>query len=106
MVNGAHLPTLKLETLPHIPVACNNQTHTPTTTTTFRIDLMAEAIGIYRLIRYKPTPTIIRTMTRFTKGMLLYSSESKQAISHPIPPAAMVKKKVDPAPGSDSTQIS
>src|ERR1700722_16059576 len=62
-------PTLKLVTLPHIPVACNTQTPTATTTTTFRIDLIAEAMGIYRLIRYNATPTMISTTTRFIKGI-------------------------------------
>src|SRR6185369_1047308 len=47
----------KLVTLLQSPTACSSQTQTPTTTTTFRIDLIDEAIGMNRLIRYNATPT-------------------------------------------------
>jgi hypothetical protein len=62
----------------HNPVACNTQMQTKTTTTTFRIVLMLEAMGIYLLIMYNAIPTMTNTMTRFTKGMFLYSSRPNQ----------------------------
>src|ERR1700722_734992 len=109
---GVHRPTLKLVTVHHIPVDCSSQTQTETTTTTFRIVLIAEAMGIYRLIRYKATPTTIRTITKFTSGIAIPQLEDRQfgtqsRIAQPLvsSAAARVNEKVDPIPGSDSTQI-
>src|SRR5579863_1007958 len=61
-----------------IPVACNSHTQTQTITTTFRIDLMLEAIGMYRLIRCNATPTRISTTTRLIKGILQCSSHGTE----------------------------
>lgn len=41
-----HLGSRKLLSRPHNPTACNSQTQTTTTTNTFRIDLMLEAMGM------------------------------------------------------------
>src|SRR5208283_593810 len=71
---AAHPCSRKLVTLLHNPTACNSQTQTAMTTTTFRIVLILEAIGIKRLISHNATPTIISTTTKFIKGMLLGSS--------------------------------
>jgi hypothetical protein len=57
-------------TLLHKPVAWSSQTQTMTTITTFRIDLMLDAMGRYRLIRCNATPTMISTMTIFSNGIL------------------------------------
>jgi hypothetical protein len=65
-----HRGSRKLLTLPHNPTTCSSQTQTQITTTTFRIDLMLEAMGIYLLIRYKATPTTTSTTTRFSRGIL------------------------------------
>src|SRR5260370_29995971 len=56
---------------PHSPVTCKPQPPTATTTTTFKIVLMLDAIGIKRLISHKATPTMMRAMTRFIKGIIL-----------------------------------
>src|ERR1019366_1979794 len=62
----------KVLTLPQSPTTCSSQTQTTTTTTTFRMDLILEAIGIYRLIKYNPTPITINVTTRFNKGILFH----------------------------------
>jgi hypothetical protein len=64
-----YLETRKLEIGPHSPVTCKTHIATATTTTTFRIVFMLEAMGIKRLINHKPIPTTIRAMTIFIKGM-------------------------------------
>src|ERR1022692_3873291 len=77
-----HRGIRKLVTFPHNPVACNSQTQTTTTTKTFRIVLILEAMGMYRLIRYNATPTIINTTTRFSKGIfLLLQSRMVQSVA-------------------------
>jgi len=73
----------KLDIGPQRPVACKTQIPTATTTTTFRIVLMLEAMGMKRLISHNPIPTTISAMTRFIKGMCLYSSALEQAIGDP-----------------------
>jgi len=62
---------------PHSPTACNTQIPTATTTTTFRMDLILEAIGMYRFIRYNATPTITSAMTRFIKGIFCFSCQAR-----------------------------
>jgi hypothetical protein len=68
---------------------------------------MADAIGMYRLIRYSATPTTISTITRFIKGIFLFPQDERgnpQAIAFvaPLHPqeacSAIVKQNVDPAP--------
>src|SRR5579864_4921683 len=54
----------------HRPMACNTQTATHTTTTTLRILLMLEAMGIKALISHKTTPTTTSGMIKSIKGML------------------------------------
>src|SRR6476660_6706138 len=44
---------------------------------------MLEAMGMYRLIRYKAIPTTIRTTTRFIKGTLGTPRSMKGAIGWP-----------------------
>jgi hypothetical protein len=68
-LSGDYRPTRKLLTPAHNPTACNTHIATTTTTTTFRIDLMLEAMGMKRLIRPNATPTTTSTMTRLIKGM-------------------------------------
>jgi hypothetical protein len=46
---------------------------TATTTTTFRIVLMLEAMGTNLLINHNATPTTISAKTMFIKGMFLRS---------------------------------
>jgi hypothetical protein len=46
---------------------------------------MLEAMGINRLIRYSPTPTMINITTTFSKGMLYASFTEEAAIRRPIP---------------------
>ena len=80
---AGHRASRKLVTFPHNPVACNSHTQTTTTTRTFRIVLILEAMGMYRLIRYNATPTIINTTTRFTKGIfVLLQSRKEQSVAH------------------------
>jgi hypothetical protein len=50
----------------------------------FKMVLMLEAMGIYRLIRYKATPTTINTMTRFSNGILQCSWDQEGAFRCPI----------------------
>jgi hypothetical protein len=47
--------------------------------------LMLEAMGMKRLISHNAIPTTISAMTRFIKGMFLYSSEPYRAIRDPSP---------------------
>lgn len=75
---AGHRVSRKLVTFPHNPVACSSQTQTTMTTTTFNIVLMLEAIGIYLLIRYNATPTMINTTTRFNKGIFLLLQPRKE----------------------------
>src|ERR1035437_6970811 len=81
---AGHRGIRKLVTFPHNPVACNSQTQTTTTTKTFRIVLILEAMGMYRLIRYNATPTIINTTTRFSKGIFLLLQIQDGAIRCPM----------------------
>src|ERR1022692_4642741 len=74
----------KLVTLVHNPTAWSSHTQTATTTTIFKMVLMLEAMGIYRLIRYKATPTTINTMTRFSNGILQCSWHHEGAFRCPI----------------------
>src|ERR1043166_3278053 len=65
-----------------MPVACNSHTQTTTMTTTFRIVLMLEAMGTYRLMRWSPRPTRINITTRFSKGILLFlPAEGMQSVA-------------------------
>ncbi len=75
--SGNHLPTRKFVTLAHIPVACSSQMQTTTTTTIFKIVLMLEAMGMYRLIKCNPTPTTINTNTMYRIGIFLLPTASK-----------------------------
>ena len=45
---------------------------------------MLEAMGMYRLIRYSPTPTTINRTTIFSKGTFWYSSNQGAAIGCPF----------------------
>jgi hypothetical protein len=54
----------------------------------FKMVLMLEAMGIYRLIRYKATPTTINTMTRFNNGILQVLLGSGRSIPMPNREAA------------------
>jgi hypothetical protein len=63
---------------------------TITTTTTFRIDLMLDAMGIYRLIRCNSTPAIINTITIFSKGIFpLLESERCNRLPNAQAPAGL-----------------
>jgi hypothetical protein len=55
---------------PHSPVDCKTHTQTATTTTTFRMVLILEAMGMKRLISHNPIPTIISAITIFINGTL------------------------------------
>jgi hypothetical protein len=57
---------------------------TATTTTTFRIVLMLDAMGMYLLIRYRATPTTINAITRFIKGIFSTPQQQATAIRVPI----------------------
>jgi len=81
----ARYENLKVLTRSQNPNAFRSQTATAITTTKFRIDLMAEAIGIYVLISQSPTPTTISTITIWIKGMLSYSPvKLQEAIRCPV----------------------
>src|SRR5450755_2633448 len=69
LTGDGHPLIRKLVTLVHNPTAWSSHTQTATTTTMFRMVLMLEAMGIYRLIRYKTTPTTTNTTTRFSNGI-------------------------------------
>src|ERR1017187_7947125 len=84
LTGSGHPLIRKLVTLVHNPTAWSSHTQTATTTTMFKIVLMLEAMGIYRLIRYKTTPTTTNTMTRFSNGILQCSWNQKEAFQCPI----------------------
>ena len=72
-----HRERRKLVTFAHSPATCNSQMQTHTTMTAFRIDLMLEAMGINRLIKYSPTPTMINVTTIFSRGILFFLPSRK-----------------------------
>jgi hypothetical protein len=84
LIGDGHPLIRKLVTFVHNPTAWSSHTQTATTTTMFKMVLMLEAMGIYRLIRYKATPTTINTMTRFSNGILQYSWNLERAFRCPI----------------------
>jgi hypothetical protein len=63
-----------LEREPITPKTLRSHKTTTMITTTFRIDLMEPAMGIKRLISQRKTPTTIRTIITWTKGIFLYTS--------------------------------
>src|ERR1035441_9180935 len=75
----------KLVTVPQSPTSCSSQTQTAHTTTMFKMVLMLEAMGIYRLTRYNATPTTINMTTRFSKGIFLVLLESGKSNCLPDP---------------------
>jgi len=59
----AHFPTWMVEREPRIPKTLRSHKITAMTTTAFKIDFMDPAMGMYRLMSQRRTPTTIRTIT-------------------------------------------
>jgi hypothetical protein len=57
---------------------------TTTTTKIFRIDLILDAIGTKRFIRYRATPTSINITTIFSTGIFYIPRGITKAIADPI----------------------
>jgi len=98
-----HLPIRILSSEPIIPKALKSQRTTAITTTAFNIFFMVACIGMYVLINHRTTPTTIRTIINWTKGIvfLLSCCAFKEKGHFPLSKeqqAAVIKLPVEGAP--------
>jgi hypothetical protein len=87
---------------PNIPNALSNQRTTAITTTAFNIFFMVDCIGMYVLINHRITPTTIRTIIKWTNGIVFLLSccslKQKARFSLSLCQYEIIKFKVEGAP--------